>query len=205
MLFSYLCPVIVRTQVMLTKDILLSRWKYLSLPEDEWSKDHFSWVTGGFVATHFLKAKDQMKRPGIVAEVKACLELAEMGKQILRLPENVLDKIDTIFIDGKRFRELLKFKPGETKPRGYPDVYFDGETWDFKTSSYEKEDTVRQHIKDGRKADNVIFIIKEWRDAEVINNSLRSEIGMRKRNGSWSDLPNVYCWVCGTMVKLWGK
>ena len=190
---------------MLTKDILLSRWKYLSLPEDEWSKDHFSWATGGFVATHFLKAKDQMKRPGIVAEVKACLELAEMGKQILRLPENVLDKIDTIFIDGKRFRELLKFKPGETKPRGYPDVYFDGETWGFKTSTYDNEDSLRQTIKDGRKAENLVFLNHNENSLQIIEKVVNREVGMRKKDGSWMELPDVYSLVNKELVIIWEK
>ena len=157
------------------------------------------------MATHFLKAKDQMKRPGIVAEVKACLELAEMGKQILRLPENVLDKIDTIFIDGKRFRELLKFKPGETKPRGYPDVYFDGETWGFKTSTYDNEDSLRQTIKDGRKAENLVFLNHNENSLQIIEKVVNREVGMRKKDGSWMELPDVYSLVNKELVIIWEK
>ena len=83
--------------------------------------------------------------------------LASMGKHVLRLPENIPDLIDNISIIGIPFRKLLKFKPNESNPRGYPDAYFDGQTWDFKTSTFKNEDSLRQTIKDGRKAQNIIF------------------------------------------------
>ena len=126
--------------------------------------------------THVLKAKDAMKRPGIVVEVEACRMLALLGKRVLRLPENVLDKIDSIFIDGIMYRDLLKFKMGSMKPRGYPDVYFDNQTWDFKTSTFENEDSLRQTIKDGRKADF-----------------------------SWMELPNVFGLFNWRMINVWHK
>lgn len=185
---------------------LVEAWQeYLSLPDSEWRKDFFGDTTGGFVATHVLKAKDALKRPGIVAEVEACRVLALMGKKVLRLPENVFDKIDTITIDGKKYRELLKFKEGSVKPRGYPDVYFDGMTWDFKTSTFLKEDTLRQLIKNGRKADNVVFIINTIRDSEAALKAIRSEYGMRKKDGSWKDLPNVHCLFEDCLWPIWEK
>ena len=126
---------------------------YEAMSKREWRKQWFCKHTGGYVVAHVLKAVDDLSRSGIVAEVKGCFSLAEMGKHVLRLPENIPDLIDDVVIDGKPYRELLKFKEGETNPRGYPDVYFDGQTWDFKTSKYNKVKSVRKLIMDGRKAD----------------------------------------------------
>ena len=181
-------------------------WReYQSLPENEWRKDSYHQETGGFVATHMLKARDTMKRRGIAVEVKMCDLLAVTGKRILRLPENVFDKIDSIVIDGKKYRELLKFKKDVLKPRGYPDVYFDGQTWDFKTSTFKNEDSLRQTIKDGRKADNVIFLVESLAQIGKLKKVIHREIGMRKRDGSWVELPDVYCFYKGHLKSVWLK
>lgn len=186
--------------------IIEEAWQeYLSLPDNEWRKDFFCDTTGGFVATHVLKVKDALKRHGIVAEVEACRTLALMGKRILRLPENIFDKIDSITIDRKKYRELLKFKEGSIKPRGYPDVFFDGQTWDFKTSTFRKEDTIRQLLKDGRKADNVIFILNKMSDLDLLLTAIKSEYGMRKKDGSWVNLPNTYCMSEDCLWPIWEK
>ena len=173
-------------------DIETSRREYLALPSSEWRKDYFNETTGGYVATHIFKEKDNLNRPGIAAEVNACFELAEMGKHILRLPENIPDLIDSITINGKPYRDLLKFKPGESDPRGYPDAYFDGQTWDFKTSSFKNQDTFRHRIRDGRKADNVIFIINGEENQKFIEKAVQREVGMRKKDESWRELPDVF-------------
>ena len=182
-----------------------SRKEYLTLPDSEWRKDYFDETTGGFVATHILKEKDDYHRPGIVAEVNACYDLAKMGKQVLRLPENIPDLIDNITIIGKPYQSFLKFKRGETIPRGYPDAYFDGQTWDFKTSSFKNEDTIRHRIRDGRKADNVIFITKKEGDQKVVEKAVYREAGMRKKDGSWKDLPNVYTFNEKRLFAIWKK
>ena len=181
-------------------------WReYRALPDKEWRKDFFDPLSGGFVATHVLKAKDVMKRHGIAKEVEACAELAKNGKRVLRLPENILDKIDTVIINGIPYRELLKFKSGSDKPKGYPDVFFDGQTWDFKTSSYSNDDSLRQAIKDGRKADNLIFIITETRQAEKIQRATDREVGNCQHDGSWIDLPNIYCLLRNSLIMIWTK
>lgn len=186
-------------------NIETSRREYEALPSSEWRKDYFCEETGGYVATHVLKAKDVMKRHGIAVEVEACLHLALIGKRILRLPENVYDKIDTIVISGMKYRELLNFKKDAVKPRGYPDVYFDGQTWDFKTSTFENEDSLRQTIKDGRKADNVIFLVGSFSQVEKLEKVIHREIGMRIKDGSWLELPNVFCIHGGQIITVWHK
>ena len=179
--------------------------EYEALSTEEWRKDYFCEETGGFVATHVLKTKDDMTVPGIVAEVKACFELAKIGKRILRLPENIPDLIDVITIKGKPYHELLKFKQGETHPRGYPDAYFDGLTWDFKVSRSKKEDTLRQLIKDGRKADAVVFITTDEATNTRIRHALEREIGRRLKTGTWKELPDVYCMAGSNLLKVWNK
>ena len=179
--------------------------EYQSLPDNEWRKDYFNPTNGGFVVTHVLKGKDTMKRYGIAKEVATCLELAEKGKRLLRLPENTLDKIDKIIIDGQTFRRLLKFKPGYNKPKGYPDVYFDGRTWDFKTSTFKNEDSLRQTIKDGRKADGIIFIVNKEDDFSMIIKAIKSEIGRREKDGTWVELPDVFAWFQGEIREVWNK
>ena len=147
-----------------------------------------------------------MNVPGIAAEVKACFDLARMGKHILRLPENIPDLIDEIIIVGKPYRELLKFKNGQTNPRGYPDAYFDGQTWDFKTSSFKNDDTLRHRIKDGRKADNLIFLSNDSNsDINAIKSATGREVGSRTKDGSWEELPNVFYLSEYQLTSIWKK
>ena len=188
-------------------DILASWREYHALPDNEWRKDFFCPETGGFVATHTHKEKDDLRRAGIAAEVKACFDLAKMGKHVLRLPENIPELIDNITIAGIPYRKLLKFKIGETNPRGYPDAYFDGQTWDFKLSTSKNEDTLRQLIKDGRKADNVIFI--SMADAHYdylsIQSAIGREYGRKLKNDTWQELPNIFYFSENQLIAVWEK
>ena len=182
-----------------------SWWEYEALTNGAWVKQWFCDETGGFVVAHRLKATDDMRRSGIVAEVMGCLNLAEMGKRVLRLPENIPNLIDEVIIDGKPYRELLKFKVGETKPRGYPDVYFDGMTWDFKAPTYQNVESIRQIIKEGRKADNVIFKGIDDIGIKVILIAIYREIGRKKGNGTWYELPNLYYLCKNQLIEIWRR
>ena len=42
------------------------------------------------------------------------------------------------------------------------------------------------------KADNVIFILKDEKSLDMIINALESEIGNCVKNGTMSELPNIY-------------
>ena len=190
-----------------TIDILAAWREYQALPDSEWRKDYFNEATGGFVATHIHKERDDLRRPGIAAEVRACFDLAKIGKHVLRLPENIPDLIDEIIIAGIPYRKLLKFKTGEINPRGYPDAYFDGETWDFKTSTFKNDDTLRHRIKDGRKADNVIFLSDD--DSDSIISAIKAaggrEVGSRITDVSWIELPNIYYLSENQLILIWHK
>lgn len=111
----------------------------------------------------------------------------------------------TIFIEGKPYRELLKFRIGETKPRGYPDVYFDGQTWDFKAPTYQNVDSVRQLIKESRKADNVIFVVSNFYDIAAVHSAIGRECGRRKGSVTLNELPNVYYLLENQLTEIWIK
>ena len=193
-----------KQRVQKGKEIELARKEYEALP-DEWLKVKFFDESGGYIAKHALKEKDDMTRSGLAAEVNACMLLASLGKGVLRLPENVPGKIDEIVVDGKKYRDLLKFKEGKNIPRGYPDAYFDGQTWDFKTSLYRNEDTIRQLFKEGRKADNVIFVLTDKGQMSMVKNAVEREVGRMKKAGTWRELPNVYCLIDDKLLLIWEK
>ena len=181
-------------------------WReYQALPDKEWRKDFFDPLSGGFVATHVLKAKDDMRLTGILAEIEACLRLAIEGKRVLRLPENVLNNLDRIKIQGLPYKDLLKFKQGQDKPKGYPDAYFDGQTWDFKAPKSFNNESIRQMIRNGRKADNVVFVIAKPEYILEIQTAIGREYGNRLKDGSWSDLPDVFGVMEGALFLIWRK
>lgn len=182
-----------------------SKKEYDNLPENEWIKQWFCETSGGYIAAHRFKAVDCMDRPGIVAEVRGCLVLAELGKRVLRLPENIPSQLDIVLIEGKPYRDLLKFKTGEELPRGYPDVYFDGQTWDFKTSKYQRIKSIRKLILDGRKADNIIFVLSEQNQLGILKEAIHSEVGSRVSDGSWIHIPNIYYMFRTNLVCIWQK
>lgn len=157
------------------------------------------------MATHVLKDDDDLTVPGIEAEANTCIKLAKLGKRILRLPENVFDVIDEIFVSGIKYRDLLKFKTNCKEPRGYPDAFFDGQTWDFKKSEHRNTNSVRKLILDGRKADNVVFIIESDDHLDMISEAVRREVGSRKKMGQLDELPNVYCLWGNVLICLWKK
>lgn len=183
----------------------LSYKEYLTFSEKEWRKDYFDEKTGGYVVTHVLKDDDDLTVPGIKAEANACITLASRGKRVLRLPENVINLIDDIIIAGKKYVDLLKYKTNLKKPRGYPDAFFDGQTWDFKKSEHRNINSIRKLILDGRKADNVVFIIENKGQLDMISEALTREIGSQRKKGQSNELPNVYYLWGRELVCLWGK
>lgn len=77
-----------------------SKKEFDNLPENEWIRQWFCESSGGYIAAHQFKAVDYMTRPGIAAEVRGCRVLAELGKHVLRLPENIPNLIDKYLLKG---------------------------------------------------------------------------------------------------------
>lgn len=113
--------------------------------------------------------------------------------------------MDSIIIAGKKYHDLLKYNKKREEPRGYPDVYFDGKTWDFKKSSHCNTNSVRKLILDGRKADNVVFIIEKSEHKDMISEAITREVGNRLKTGKHKELPDVYYLWGNELCCLWNK
>ena len=56
-------------------------------------------------------------------------------------------------INGKQ----VEFLPEKELGVKHPDLQFDGQTWDVKFINFANGETIRKYIRNGRKADNVVF------------------------------------------------
>ena len=172
------------------KKIVESTNEWNNIDTNIWNKTKFYPESGGFIAAHKQKAPDngKDKTGGVYGENTVNELLARSGKRIYRLPDNVSG--DTL-IFGKPYRELLKYKE-DGKPYGYPDDYFDGQTWDIKSIKTANENSIREHIRNGRKADNVIFFFNGDIEFNKFKEYVWNEIRYRQRNGKVHTLPNIY-------------
>ena len=171
------------------KKIAESKKEWNNIDTNIWNKTKFYPESGGFIAAHKQKApdNDKDKTGGVHGENTVNELLAKAGKRIYRLPDNVSDKTPIL---GKPYKELLKYK-ADGSIYGFPDDYFDGQTWDIKKIDDANENTIRSYIKDGRKADNVIMYFEKDKIGLLTNAVLR-EAGKRKPLGELNTLPNIY-------------
>lgn len=186
------------------KKIAESKKEWDNIDSDIWNKTKFYPESGGFIAAHKQKAPDNKKDKtgGVYGETTVNELLARSGKRIYRLPDNVSG--DTL-IFGKPYRELLKYKE-DGKPYGYPDDYFDGQTWDIKSIKTANENSIREHIRNGRKADNVIFFFNGDIEFNKFKEYVWNEIRYRQRNGKVHTLPNIYFInETGNLTQYWNK
>ena len=183
--------------------ILEAAEEWNSIDTEEWDRTIFYSESSGFIATHKLKSPDNDKDAtgGVYGENKVNELLAKAGKRIYRLPENISD--DTL-IFGRPYKDLLKYKENG-KPYGYPDDYFDGQTWDIKSIKTANEDSVREHFRNGRKADNVIFYFNAKIEFKDFTIAIRKEIGFRKSIGKVLSMPDIYLINNGCLTLFWNK
>lgn len=114
-------------------------------------------------------------------------------------------KDNEINVFTTKYSRLLKYRANEDYPRGYPDAYFNGQTWDFKKSEHRNIDSIRKLILDGRKADNVVFIIEDRDLLEMILRALKRELGNRKKRENTMSFQNVYYLFEERLCCLWNK
>jgi len=143
------------------KYIKEARTKYESYSTDEWTKVVFDVQSGGFNVYH-KRHNFSKAGGGGKAEKDVGKILAKIGKQVEFLPEKDKD----------------------------PDIIFDGQTWDIKYIEAANVQTIRNHIKDARKADNAIFYWEANNKLIELNNAVKREVG-RFNNGQISYLPNI--------------
>ncbi|MDR3366471.1 MAG: hypothetical protein LBO71_05855 [Prevotellaceae bacterium] len=86
-----------------------------------------------------------------------------------------------------------------------PDIKFDNHTWDIKYINHANEETIRNCIKDARKADGAIFYWNTNEKLNDLNNASNREIG-RFLKGQTSSLPDIYYMDKNGLLKLlWEK
>ncbi|MDR1592369.1 MAG: hypothetical protein LBS16_05745 [Prevotellaceae bacterium] len=144
----------------------------------DWEKAYFDRYSGGYNVYH----KDHnfaKKGGGGEAEIIVGKMLAKYnGKQVEFLPE------------------------GNTKS---PDVKFDGKTWDVKYIEKASEHTIRDAIRDARKADNVIFYFTDESKSVLLNSAIVREVG-RFLKGQTDRIPDIYYIdKSGLLRLLWEK
>lgn len=185
------------------KKIVESTNEWNNIDTNIWNKTKFYPESGGFIAAHKQKApdNDKDKTGGVHGENTVNELLAKAGKRIYRLPDNVSDKTPIL---GKPYKELLKYK-ADGSIYGFPDDYFDGQTWDIKKIDDANENTIRSYIKNGRKADNVIMYFEKDKIG-LLKNAVLREAGKRKPLGELNTLPNIYLINDkGDLTRFWTK
>lgn len=65
--------------------------------------------------------------------------------------------------------------------------------------------SVRKLILDGRKADNVVFIIEKSEHKDMISEAITREVGNRLKTGKHKELPDVYYLWGNELCCLWNK
>jgi SPP1 gp7 family putative phage head morphogenesis protein len=132
----------------------------------EWSKEGFDEDTGGYNVYHIKHQFSETKGGGDAEKVVGKL-LKKNGKQVEFLPEN-----------GNKQKK--------------PDMNFDGKTWDTKYINDANENTIRTYIKDGRKADCVIFYWDKNSKIDELKSAVSRSIGHFKKDNKLNEMPNVY-------------
>ena len=147
----------------LLKDSLL---KYNSYDSKTWKKAYFDKFSGGFNVYH-MEHNFSKKGGGGDAEIIVGKMLAKYnGKQVEFLPESSFKKS--------------------------PDIRFDNQTWDIKLINNANEETIRNYIKDARKAGNAIFYWDKNYKLEDLKNAVVRSIGYFKNKNKLDTMPDIY-------------
>ncbi|GHT47448.1 hypothetical protein AGMMS49965_25510 [Bacteroidia bacterium] len=160
--------------------VLRAREKYDSYDPSCWTKAYFDYDSGGFNVYH----KDHQFTPtgggGEAEKIVGLLLAKHNGKQVEFLPEQ-----------------------GFGCP--VPDLGFDEQTWDVKSIGKAKEDTIRKHIKDARKANNALFYFTNDKYDELIS-AVNREVGYLEKSNRLSIMPNIYYMnKQGILTLIWHK
>ena len=90
-------------------------------------------------------------------------------------------------INGKQ----VEFLPESPREGRHPDLQFDGMTWDIKYINEANEETIRKYIRNGRKADRVLFF---WQAVsgkiEILKSATARELGNSQKRGE--SFPGIF-------------
>ena len=131
---------------------------------DEWVKAYFDELSGGYNIYH--QRHNFAKKGG--------------GGDAEKIVGKMLAKYN-----GKR----VEFLPEGNKKS--PDISFDNQTWDIKYIDNASIQTIRNYIKEARKADNAIFYFTKERLIDL-NNAVNREVGNFAKQNKIYQLPNIY-------------
>ncbi|MDR1884238.1 MAG: hypothetical protein LBR26_15880 [Prevotella sp.] len=146
----------------------------------EWEKAYFDEISGGFNVYH--KEHNFSKKGGGGDAEKTVGEMLAKynGKQVVFLPES-------------------SYRKG-------PDLNFDNQTWDIKFIDNANEETIRNYIKDARKAKNAIFYWNENDKLEKLKKAVERSVGYFKSKNALETMPDIYCMDKNGLLKLiWKK
>ena len=152
-----------------------ARAKFDSYDSSKWSKEYFDEISGGFNVYHIDHEFSESGGGGDAEKVVGKLLAKYNGKQVEFLPEG-----------GKK----------------KPDLLFDEYTWEVKYIDIANEQGIRNHFKDARKADNVIFYFTNDRLTDL-NTAIKREIGRFAKEDRIKELPDVYYMDNELLKLLW--
>ncbi|MDR0543407.1 MAG: hypothetical protein LBH19_14520 [Dysgonamonadaceae bacterium] len=154
--------------------------KYNAYNPEEWTKIYFDKFSGGYNVCHKGHNFSKKGGGGDAERTVGKMLAKNNGKQVEFLPESCYQKS--------------------------PDINFDGKTWDIKLIDNANEETIRNYIKDARKADNAIFY---WNTNADKLNELISAIGRSagyfKSKRQLNSMPDIYYMDNGILKLLWSK
>lgn len=159
-------------------DVAAARAKFDAYDEN-WIKEYFNYENGGFNVYH--------KTHQFSEEV---VKSKESGK-VAKLTGGGAEKaVGTILAD--RHAKQIEFLPEKGHAGKKADLRFDDATWDIKYIAISNEETIRQAIKDGRKADNVIFYWDGEDRTDALKSATARTIGRYVKLNRLYELPNIY-------------
>ncbi|MDR2232466.1 MAG: hypothetical protein LBE56_05000 [Tannerella sp.] len=145
---------------------------------NEWEKAYFDKKSGGFNVFHKGHQFSEEGGGGAVEKIVGKILAKYNGKQVEFLPE------------------------GKTP---MPDIKFDEKTWDIKYIDHSNEGTIRQAIREARKADMAIFYFTDKDKYALLNQAIKREVG-RFLKGQTRTLPDIYFIDKNNRLKLlWEK
>lgn len=145
----------------------------------DWEKEYFDRYSGGFNVYHKSHQFSSVKGGGNAEKTVGKMLAKYNGKQVEFLPEG-----------GKKSADLQ----------------FDGKTWDIKFINEANENSIREAIKNARKADNVIFYWNKDDKLELLENAIHRSVGYFKSKNKIDTMPDVYYMDEGGLLKLlWEK
>ncbi|GHT53072.1 hypothetical protein AGMMS49982_15050 [Bacteroidia bacterium] len=165
--------------IALATKIGQAREKYESYESKCWTQVYFDNFSGGFNVYHKAHQFSQIGGGGDAEKIVGRMLAECNGKQVEFLPEG---------------------------GRKSPDFRFDGQTWDVKFIEKANEETIRTHIRDAQKADNVIFYFGDSNKLKELISAKIREVGRQAKNNTLMKMPNIYYLDEARVLQLlWAK